>query len=218
MATFGALKAKITDDLLVGAAVGQAQIADAVLAAIDAYEARRFWFNESRTVAFNTIIGEFRLRGPDMWGRIITADWLTTTVDCDEHPMYYQTPSQVDYLLHKTHGATNAQPYIWTTYGGVLRVYPRPNIIYPIRVNGLITWPTLVNDQGRERLDQRRLRADPRAGQMGPGAERHQGRCGGRENGHGRGAGARPPDDRDRAPLGARLRGSSLFLDGPVCR
>jgi hypothetical protein len=145
VATFGELKAKVADDMLVGAATGAQQIEDAVLAAIKKYESRRFWFTESRTVVFNTVVGQSDYSDIDGWGRIISADYLDVSVGCDGCRFDYETPAYVDWLLSVTSTPTG-KPSMWTTFGGILRLYPKPDILYPIRVTGHITFPVLEDD------------------------------------------------------------------------
>jgi hypothetical protein len=147
MGTFGGLKAKVRDDLLLGPSVRLDQVQDAVLTAIAEYEGRRFWFNEQRTVVFNTVVGQSDYLGDDDWGRIISADYLRIVVNCDGHRIDYETPAYVDERLAFASHQAGSQPAMWTTFGGTLRLYPVPDQVYPVRVTGHITYPVLEADE-----------------------------------------------------------------------
>lgn len=141
MTTLGTMKSRIAsetdrDDLLDSGAI-EAEI----LSAIRFYRGYRFWFNEKRsTVTFNTVVGQTDYTSTENSHipNLIRIDYVTCAQNSgDLQDVRWAHPRDMEMLLGNAPLAS-ARPYRYAYYEGVLRLYPKPDQIYPIRIAGVI--------------------------------------------------------------------------------
>lgn len=146
MSTLGTLKAEIADDIARSDLT--TQIASAISSAIDHYKSRRFYFNETRSVTFNTVAGQSTYDVGDNVNIPLFAKlddvFLTDTggtVSCLDRE---QEPASMEELLDSS--AASGEPYLYGYYEESFRFYPIPDAAYTIRPVGVIEKAAPVND------------------------------------------------------------------------
>lgn len=131
MSTLTLLKARIADDLARGD-ISQ-QIGEAINDAIAHYQSERFYFNESRTAIFSTVIGQREYTPTDT---VVNIDALFATVSGDTRLLSQEDP----YRMELRHDASTTQgpPTRWAYYGQKISLYPLPDAVYTMRIVGQI--------------------------------------------------------------------------------
>jgi hypothetical protein len=141
MTTLATMKNRIArettrDDLLDSGA-----IAEEILSAIAFYAPHRFWFNEKRsTVTFDTVIGQtdYAAAANIHIPNLIRMDYATVAYGSgDTAVMTYAQPRDMDILLGNA-PVSRSRPYRYSYYESVLRLYPEPDQVYPVRIAGVI--------------------------------------------------------------------------------
>lgn len=149
MATLGAMKTRIArettrDDLLDNGA-----IAEEINSAINFYRPERFWFNEKRSqLVFNTVVGQtdYSATTAADIAHLIRIDYVTATWPGDGAvEVTYCSPIQMEKLLSNP-PLSASRPYKFSYYEQVLRFYPEPDRVYPIRVAGVFRVAPPAND------------------------------------------------------------------------
>ena len=144
MSTFGLMIDRIDDELDRGGTL-TSQIEKAIKTAIAAYERRRFWFNEARSVTFNTVDGQEFYTGSDQSA-------IPTLLEIDRIKLTISGSDQIDLervpyseLEHDSSSLTvdEGQPTSYAYYGQSLRLYPIPDAAYAVRVSGVSELATL---------------------------------------------------------------------------
>lgn len=145
MATLGEMKAAIADEIFrddLGSTIERE-----ISRAIQFYQRTRFWFNESRTITFNTVnLQEFydAADHPDI-PNLLAIDYMTVTRSGTEiTPLCRTTSFDLD-----TYSVSQANPNVPTDYvyfEQKLRFYPIPNGIYAIRIAGVFRYPAPAVD------------------------------------------------------------------------
>lgn len=137
MTTLAIMKARIADELARSDLTSQ--ITSAITTAIEAYQTDRFFFNESRTVTFSTVSGQ------DFYGSaangsipdLLNIDWITILISAGNlWPLEYRPPEEIDYDAGNT--SSTGQPYDYTYYQQQIRLYPSPNQVWTVRVQGQV--------------------------------------------------------------------------------
>lgn len=137
MTTLAIMQARIADEL--ARTDLTSQIASAITTAIEAYQTDRFFFNESRTVTFSTVSGQ------DFYGSaanasipdLLNIDWITILISAGNlWPLEYRPPEDIDYDAGNT--SSTGQPYDYTYYQQQIRLYPSPNQVWTVRVQGQV--------------------------------------------------------------------------------
>ena len=105
-----------------------------IVAAIRQYQPKRFWFNESRSVTFNTVAStveySFTTIGTEFYQ--IDGAFLTDGSDVIE-------VERVNYTeIENATASTSTAPYAYAYVAKTLRLYPSPDAIYPVRLTGHI--------------------------------------------------------------------------------
>ncbi|SRR6266436_6632353 len=130
------MKLDIADELLRSDLTSQ--IAAAIATAIDAYQAERFFWSESRDTTFNTVAAQEFYAEVDIPG-------ISTMMSFDYVVLYLGTPPQaIPWIMERRtdkeiellnqNGLVKGQPYNWTYYNQQLRLGPIPDTVYNIRI------------------------------------------------------------------------------------
>lgn len=146
MPTLGELKARIADDLVRSDLT--TQIAAEINDGITKFQRRRFWFNETRDETFSTVVGQYIYDYTDLASitDLIEVDALYSTVSSYVRQLRPVPPEELETL-----GGTNAltgEPTSWCYFAQSIRLYPVPNGVYSMRIQGQIrkAGPTDDND------------------------------------------------------------------------
>lgn len=118
-------------------------IATEVQDAIKFYEAERFWFSESRTNTFSTVLAQEFYGSSDLaiMPNIIKIDQAVITISGNRYPLNRR---DWDYMEHVAmNPSTNGQPQDWCYYAEQIRLYPIPDAVYSIRLSGVFQLGTL---------------------------------------------------------------------------
>lgn len=140
------LKSRIADDLVRSDL--NTQIVNEIYDGITKFQRRRFWFNETRDETFSTVAGQY-IYGYDDLSTIpdfVAIDALYSTVSSYVRQLRAVPPEELETL-----GGTNAmtgEPTSWCYFAQSIRLYPVPNGVYSMRIQGHIrkTPPTNVTD------------------------------------------------------------------------
>jgi hypothetical protein len=127
------MKARIADELARSDLTSQ--IAYAITDAIAAYQAERWWFNESRTtVSFSTVDGqEFYTSSDDAdIANIRKMDYAVLYVGNDVRKLEYNSPETMEYL--SVNGTQEGTPWSYGWFDNKIRLYPVPDAVYTIRI------------------------------------------------------------------------------------
>lgn len=144
MTTFGAIKARVADDLLRPDLT--AQIAAAVPDAIRTAAANRFYFNEVRGLTFNTVVGQ-QFYGAAALADIanltdIDAVWIT--VNSQRRTLDSESALVIDQMLEGS--PSNGEPYLYARQANGLRLYRVPGAVYPVFIDGVSRLSVLSAD------------------------------------------------------------------------
>lgn len=145
MTTRGTMQARIRRELRVGTRL-DADIPDAINTAIDAYRGERFHWAESRTqCVFNTVASQEFYTQTDVpaLARLRSIDFVFTTIGVQPYELRQLRPDAAEWLGA---GTTTGQPLRYSYYEDRIRLYPLPSGIFPIRVAGLFSVATPVDD------------------------------------------------------------------------
>ena len=150
MATFGDIKADLSDDIDDPNNEYGSQIASAVLAAIRYCERTQFYFNETREKTFNTVIGQQWYDENDLADikTLIRIHRAYVTVLGNTTDLLLISPDEIEVLSDNT--AATGEPYGYCVFGQRLRLYPIPNAAYQVRLQLApyrLTMPSADGDQ-----------------------------------------------------------------------
>ena len=114
-----------------------AQIAAEITRAIKHYQRQRFYFNETRMITFNTVAGQefYGAAADPRIPNLIQIDYVQGSQN--SRPMSLDMVS-AEYLDYSTGVPASGPPSLYSYYEGTLRVYPTPNMAYPIRIAALV--------------------------------------------------------------------------------
>lgn len=134
MTTRAIMKAEIADDLT-RSDLNDA-IASAINSAIQFYQVRRFYFNESRDLTFSTVIGQARYATADSQNipKFITLDGVFAAVNGHNRelcPMGVQS-----FEILNDNSASTGEPYSYCYFNVGFGLYPIPNAVYVVRPIG----------------------------------------------------------------------------------
>ncbi len=142
MTTLAIMKDRIAretgrDDLLDSGA-----IEEEIRSAIKFYMPHRFWFNEKRsTVTFNTVVGQtdYTSAANSNVPNLIRIDYATIAYPSagNTEILKYCQPREMEQLLGDAPVA-QSRPYRFSYYESVLRLYPEPDQVYPVRIAGIV--------------------------------------------------------------------------------
>jgi len=121
------------------------QIQNEIQSAIAYYQNERFYFNERRDVTWNTVIGQEFYTSTDIpdLSLLTQMDAMTITVNQDRfkvRPWPYPNLEQMSVTT-----TTQGQPGYYSIYAQQIRLYPIPQMVYPMRLSGLFVVAAPVN-------------------------------------------------------------------------
>lgn len=147
MATLGQLRSRIVlecvrDDLTDApssdpTAVSSDTLDQAIQRAIEYYADKRFFFNEDRVVTATVAANEYVTLPEGL--RFL--DMLSVTVGSNRYPLHMRSYEVLERWLG--YGPTNGQPTDFTISDTQARLYPAPNIVYPLTWMGVFDVPAL---------------------------------------------------------------------------
>lgn len=164
MTTYGDMQNRIADEVLGTGAVTTTHITNAIQDAIKKYERRRFYFNEVRydesadlifdstgfpttqTPVFKTVAGVeyYDSTNAAPLATLAHIDRLILVqAGVNRYPLRYQSTGWAD--KNSVTSSWKAMPTDWTWVAGKVRLYPIPDIVYPILIQGTARFSTLVN-------------------------------------------------------------------------
>lgn len=131
MSTLTIMKARVASELRRSDLTSQ--IAYAITDAIEKYQAERFFFNESRSVTFNTIANtefytEVNAPGIASFAKI---DFVVLRDGDIIYSLDDKSPEEIE--VDSENATMTGMPGNYCYYGEQLRLYPVPDAIYPIR-------------------------------------------------------------------------------------
>ena len=130
-----AMKARIADELARSDLTSQ--IAGAIGDAIAAYQTERLFFNESRTLAaFDTAAAQQDYAAADNphIPDLLAIDYVALTVGSMVSLLRRERPEVIEDLTNNQPAI--GEPYAFTYYDRLVRLYPVPGRIYPVRIAG----------------------------------------------------------------------------------
>jgi hypothetical protein len=144
MATQADMKTRIADELARGDLTSQ--IASAIGDAIAFYQDKRFWFNESRDVVFNTVAGQQWYGAADNQNipALYFIDYVTMTVGNVVSDVPRMEPEDLEILTMT--GTQQGEPYAYTYYNQQIRLFPVPSQVWPVRVGAHVTAAAPASD------------------------------------------------------------------------
>lgn len=135
MTTRATLKTEILDDMERSATTDGARVLAAISAAIKFYQPKRFWFNESRSVTFNTAAGTdtytFATIGSEFYG----IDGAFITIGAGD----VRELERVDYAAMEQwadEDTTTGEPSEYAYIARSLRLWRTPDDAYAVRLLG----------------------------------------------------------------------------------
>ncbi len=143
MTTFAIIKGRIADDIARTDLTNQ--ISEAVLSAIDHYESERFYFNESRSaVTFSTVVGQIdyaNAASSYLQGLVRVDALFLEETNVTPYPLSRYAFSDFEMLGPTTSGKPTA-----FTHRDSIRLWPKPDAVYPMRVHGVYRITTLSGE------------------------------------------------------------------------
>lgn len=141
--TLADMKTRIADEIMRSDLTNQ--IALAISETIAYYQQVRYFFNESDSLTFNTVIGQSTYAAADQ-AQIPTMyaiDDLFVTLGINEYRIKKMDPSRWHIL---NNDSTRGQPYQYAYYNRTIRFYPIPGAVYPMRITGHYKLAAPAND------------------------------------------------------------------------
>lgn len=139
MTTRGALKTEIADDMERDETADGARILSAISSAIKFYQPKRFFFNESRSVTFNTVAATdlytFATIGTEFY-RIDSA--FITIASGDVRPL--DRADYIDLEWRLGNDTTTGEPTAYAYVDKSLRLWRSPDDAYSVRLTGHVKY------------------------------------------------------------------------------
>lgn len=145
MGTLLALKTRIATDLTRDDLTDQ--IANAVSDSIKFYERQRFWFNTTRNLTFNTVIGQTAYVAADLAAipNLIRIDAIYLTQNSSVFALDRYEPNDFEILENGSTGP--GKPDAFTYVDQSIRLWPVPVAVYAMRIHALYRLPTLADGE-----------------------------------------------------------------------
>lgn len=145
------MRTRLLDDLDRSEAKWGARITAAINDAISFYQSRRFYFNESRTLTFNTVAGTdlYSYNTPTTTGTIGAEFYRVDETLIREGGKNTMTLQRVEYDWLEGLADDNlsqGMPYNYAYINRGIRIYPMPNKVYQVRILGHMKMPAPVDD------------------------------------------------------------------------
>lgn len=144
MSTYGAIKSRIADEL--DRTDLSSQISLSVQSAIKFYEYECFWFNESRSITFDTVADqEFYDDGDSEYiPNLLMIHAVTVTVNSQRYKVEPRTYQTLEEWAVNT--STTGEPTDYAYYAQQLRLFPIPDAAYTVRISARIRFQELSAD------------------------------------------------------------------------
>jgi hypothetical protein len=146
MSTYLEMQTRIADEL--DRTDLTSQIQKAIQTAIAFYERKRFWFNEARSITFNTVDGQEFYTSADQSDipNLLTIDFVKLTISgSDKVNLDRSSYQELEYWSSNL-STDEGQPTAYAYYAKQLRLYPIPDAAYAVRVSGVFSLATLSAD------------------------------------------------------------------------
>lgn len=142
MTTLGALRAEIADDL--DRTDLTTRISAAITNAINHYRKTRFYFNEQRTVTFNTVASQSTYTVSDLATipNVFDLDQVTIEVSGDIRELDQISHQEIELL----DTANTGEPTVYSFFNQSYRFYPVPDDAYAVRLIGGIKTAAPLTD------------------------------------------------------------------------
>lgn len=145
MTTYATMRTRILDEY-VNEKLTAAQVNSAIQSAIAYYQRKRFYFTESRSETFPTVISQ------EFYGAAANAnipnlsliDELTITVNGLRYALRALNWEEIDWISTTTTSVGAPTDYCY--YAQQIRLYPIPDAVYTVRISGLIRFAALSAD------------------------------------------------------------------------
>lgn len=113
--------------------------------AIVFYQRKRFFFNETRLLTFNTVVGQefYGAAAEPRIPNLLQIDYVQVTQNGRPLPLEMTDAETMD--LWEGTPASGA-PSRYSYFEGQLRVHPSPNLAYPLRISGLVRIPAPASE------------------------------------------------------------------------
>ncbi len=136
MTTRTALKATIMDDMHRSSTADGNRVLNEISSAIKFYQSQRFYFNESRSVTFNTVQGTDTYAFPsaittEMYA--IDGAWITIASG-DVRELTPEYPADIEEWADED--TTQGEPESYAYINRSLRLWRNPNAVYAVRLMG----------------------------------------------------------------------------------
>lgn len=136
MSTLAVIKSRIADELARDDLTSQ--IAYAITDAIEAYEDRRFHFNEGRAITFDTVASQEFYDSDDAaaLATVQKLDYVVLYIGDTPYHLRPMTPAEIE--TASTNGTNTGQPGWYCWYGNQIRLYPSPAGAWTVRIGASI--------------------------------------------------------------------------------
>lgn len=143
VATLGTMIDRIADEIQDSAIT--AQIQTAIASAIQHYEDERFWFNESRSVTFNTVANQefYGVADAPQIPDVIKIDDVTITISGNRFTLHPRDYNYIENIAMTTTSVGQPQDYCY--YAQQIRLYPIPSSVWSIRLSGVFKLSTTLS-------------------------------------------------------------------------
>ncbi len=143
MGTLAQLKARIASDLTRDDLT--TQIASVITDTIKFYARERFWFNQTRSLTFNTVASQIAYAAADLSTipNLIRIDALYLPSTLSIYPLDRYEPD--DFELIEA-GGGGGKPTCYTYIDQTIRLWPTPSAIYSMRLHAFYKLPDLATD------------------------------------------------------------------------
>lgn len=127
MSTYGIMQDRIADELHRTDLTSQIQLA--IISAIQHYESKQFWFNETRATA-STIADQEYYELPLDFVEMVS---LKLTDNGNIHTLTERTYEYIENAMTNT--SYTGEPTDFAMYGDLLRLYPIPDAVYTLTIS-----------------------------------------------------------------------------------
>lgn len=136
MSTLAVMKARIADELARSDLTSQ--IAVAITDAIEAYQDKRFHFNETRATTFVTVAGQEFYDADDAaaLATVQIIDYVVLYVGDFNYSLRQLKPDEIE--AASANGTNTGQPSSYCWYGDQLRLYPAPSNAWTVRIGASV--------------------------------------------------------------------------------
>lgn len=143
MGTLLDLKGRIATDLTRDDLTSH--IGNAVSDAIKYYERQRFWFNTTRNLTFNTVAGQTAYTSADLSQipNLVKIDAIYLTQSSSVFALDRYEANDFEILENGSTGA--GKPDAFTYVDQSIRLWPKPNAVYAMRIHALYRLATLAD-------------------------------------------------------------------------